>query len=150
VPRSVERDIYPALLAEHAPVYGIAPGGFWMDVGRPEHLLEASIAVLTRRVQTAIPGIARAASAEVAPTATLSESTAIGPGCRIAEGARLTDCVVFDGVSVGECAVLTGVVIDSGSVIGDNVVIEARAGSTTAPVIASGSHLARGSRIIMG
>jgi len=37
VPSSVERDIFPRFLERSAPVYGIAPGGFWMDMGRPEH-----------------------------------------------------------------------------------------------------------------
>ena len=48
-PASVERDIYPPLIASGAPVYGIAPGGFWMDLGHPEQLMAASRAVLEQQ-----------------------------------------------------------------------------------------------------
>ncbi|HLJ56122.1 MAG TPA: nucleotidyltransferase family protein, partial [Chthonomonadaceae bacterium] len=41
-PSSVERDIYPKLLAERAGVFGFTPGGFWMDVGRAEQLMTAT------------------------------------------------------------------------------------------------------------
>ena len=40
---SIERDIYPKLIAESGLMFGYAPGGYWMDTGRPEQLLEVSL-----------------------------------------------------------------------------------------------------------
>ena len=66
-PSSVERDIYPKLLAERAAVFGFAPGGFWMDVGRAEQLMTATQAVLWGAVHTATPSLAVGEGTRIAP-----------------------------------------------------------------------------------
>lgn len=148
VPSSVERDIFPPLLAEQGSVYGIAPGGFWMDVGRPEQLLFASQAVLSGAVTTATPGIAIGEGTTFAASASADAQTSIGDNCRIGEGARLENCLLMDNVTVGKNARLRGVIVDAGAILEDEVVVEGRGQAGPTPVIASGSVLARGTRLL--
>lgn len=147
VPSSVERDIYPPLLAEKAPVYGIAPGGFWMDVGRAEQLMTATQAVLSGQVTTAIPGAAIGDGANVAHGAFVSPQSAVGKNCRIGSESRLENAILMDNVTVGSHVRLTGVIVDENTTIGDEVVVEGRGAAGSVPVIAAGSILARGTRL---
>ncbi len=151
-PSSVERDIYPRLLAERAGVFGIAPGGFWMDVGRPEQLMVATRAVVTGAVTTLLPlarvgeGSAIAASAHIGPT------TVVGRNCRIEPDARLDDCILMDGVTVGAGAHLRGVIVDTGATIEASVTVgtlsETGAGASgPTPVVAAHSLLKQGTRV---
>ncbi len=150
VPSSVERDIFPRLLAERGPVYGIAPGGFWMDVGRAEQLMVATRAVLSGAVQTATPAIAVGEGTTIAPGAHTDALTAIGRNCRIADGAHLEGCILMDGVTVGERACLRNVIVDENAVVEADVVLEGRGASGPTPVLASGSVLSKGTRLTAG
>jgi NDP-sugar pyrophosphorylase family protein len=144
VPSSVERDIFPRLLAESAPVYGIAPGGFWMDVGRAEQLMVATQSVLSGAVRTAAPGLAIGEGAQVASSAWLNGQTAIGKHSTVGEGSRLEDCIVMDHVTVGSHVRLSRVIVDEGVTVEDEVVVEGR-GATA--VIAASSVLGKGTRL---
>ena len=144
-PSSVERDVFPRLLAENAQVYGLAPGGFWMDVGRPEQLMAATQAILGGKVNTSIPGIAIMSGAKVAHNAEVNSITAVGARVSIAVGSRLENCVLMDEVSVGSRVFLRNVLLDVGTIVEDDVTIVGRDDGPT-PVIASGSVLRRGTR----
>ncbi len=147
VPSSVERDVYPRLLAAKAPIYGIAPGGFWMDVGRAEQLLIATQAVLSGAVRAAAPGLAVGEGTTIAPSTWINGLTSIGRNCRIGGGSRLENCIVMDDVVIGERVRLSGVIVDSGAHVEDEVVVEGRGTVGATPVIAAGSLLGRGTRL---
>jgi mannose-1-phosphate guanylyltransferase len=140
-PVSIERETYPELLRGNAPVFGIAPDGYWMDIGRAEQLLAATAAVLTGAVHTDVPFHAVSESAHIAPDAELDGTTAVGLGARIGSGASLNRCIVMDGAIVGRGASLSGTIMDVDATIGEDV--------TTRPgvVLASGSVVERGSRL---
>ena len=148
-PSSVERDIFPPLLAEKGPVYGIAPGGFWMDVGRAEQLLIATQAVVRETVQTALPLVTLGGGTILAPDAICKEATVIGSHCRIGEGARLEGCILMDGVAVGSHAYLRNVIVDDNVTIEDDVIVEGKGVSGPVPVLAAGSVLKRGTRLLI-
>jgi NDP-sugar pyrophosphorylase family protein len=147
VPSSIERDIYPALLAEQAAVYGIAPGGFWMDVGRAQQLLQATQAVLSGAIRTATGGMAVGEGTRIAPSTWFNGLTAIGKNCHIAGESRLEDSIVMDDVTIGSHVRLSRVIVDEGTVIEDEVAVEGRGGVGSTPVIAAGSILKRGTRL---
>jgi NDP-sugar pyrophosphorylase family protein len=145
-PSSIERDIFPRLLAEDAPIYGIAPGGFWLDVGRAEQLLMATQAILSGQVKTAVPGLAVGEGTTIAPSSWINGMTAIGRNCRIAGQTRLENCILMDNVTVGEHVRLSNVIVDEGTTLQEEVVLEGRAGGPT-PVIAAESVLGQGTRL---
>jgi NDP-sugar pyrophosphorylase family protein len=144
-PSSVERDIYPALLAERAAIYGIAPGGFWMDVGRAEQLLAAVRSLLAGHVRSSHPTLCLGAGATIDESAHLDAQTCVGRGCRIGPEVKLTGCIVMDNVSIGARSRLNGVIVDEGVTIEEDVEIEASPGSPVS-VIAAGSTIRKGSR----
>ncbi len=147
VASSVESDIYPKLIAENAPIYGFAPGGFWMDVGRAEQLLVATQAVLSGAVKTVVPGPAVGEETSIASSAWMDSQTAIGRNCRIGDESRLDGCIIMDGVTIGRHVRLSGVIVDTGATVEDEVVVEGRGGSGATPVIAAGSRLGKGTRL---
>ena len=123
-PSSVERDIFPPLIHEGGRVYGFAPGGFWMDVGRPEQLLTATQAVLSGQVRTALAGLAVGEGTRIAPSTWINSQTAIGRDCTIGGDCRLESSILMNGVTVGNRVRLTGVILDEGAIVEDEVVVE--------------------------
>jgi mannose-1-phosphate guanylyltransferase len=140
-PTSIERETYPALIGAGAAVYGIAPEGFWMDMGHPEQYLAASEAVLTVRVRTGVPYRQFGEGVEIASEAAVDEKTSLGAGVRIGRGTRLVGCIILDGCTVGENAILSGVIAEEGTTVGDEVTI--RPGT----VLAKDSVIGRASRL---
>ena len=146
---SVERDIFPRLLAEHAPVYGCAPGGFWMDLGRAEQLMSATRAILDGSVKTHTNDVAISPSATVADHSLISGLTSIGAGSTVGKGSLLTDCIIMDGVRIGNNVSLSHLIVDEHTIIEDDVVVEGKLGGAT-PVIAAGSLFRQGTRALHG
>jgi len=147
VPSSVERDIFPRFLERSAPVYGIAPGGFWMDMGRPEQLMIASQAILSGAVKTFTPGAAVGAGSTVAPDAVLIGNSSIGSGCVVGLHTKLDSTILLDGVTIGKGVSLRGVIVDEGATIEDDCIIEGTVGGPTL-VLAAGTVLKQGTRIL--
>ncbi len=145
-PSSVERDIFPELLSQKAQVFGIAPGGFWMDMGRPEQFMVATQSVLSGAVKVATPFLPVGEGTTIAPSAWLNGQTCVGRNCSVGAGARLEGCILLDGVKVGNNVRLSGVIVDEGAVIEDEVVVEGR-GFGSVPVIAARSVLGKGTRL---
>lgn len=164
-PVSIERETYPRFLQEGAPIYAVAQNGYWLDIGRAEQYRQATEAILTREIAVEVPGDWQAAgywaqegtevdpTAHLAPTvhvgarariaagASITGKTVIGPNCVVGENATLRDCILEDGVIVGEGVNLAGVICDNGVRIEPDSVVTAPA------VLASGSLIAKGTRI---
>ncbi len=147
VPSSVERDIFPRFLAQSAGIYGIAPGGFWMDMGRPEQMMIASQAILSGSLQTFTHGIAVGENSVVAPDAALTGHSSVGNGCKVGAGSKLDATILLDGVTIGKGVRLRGVIVDAGAVIEDDCTVEGSAGGPTL-VLAAGTVLKQGTRLL--
>ena len=128
-------DVFPALLAAGAPVYGHVAEGYWEDVGTHESYLRAQADVLCGRVDVQVDGFEIApqvwvgegaevdpdavlegpacvgAYAKVEAGATLRELTVIGSNVVVKGGALLERAVVHDNVFIGPQAVLRGCVV---------------------------------------
>jgi NDP-sugar pyrophosphorylase family protein len=138
---SIEREIFPQLLASGSPVFGIETPGYWIDIGRPEQYLAANAAVLSSQVRTDVTFDRIDSSAHVAADAEIDRETSIGPGCSIGPGSRLSRCIILCNVSVGSNSNLVGLIAD------DDTVVEDDTRSSATSVIASGSRITRGSRL---
>lgn len=164
-PVSVERETYPRFLEEGKAVYAIARDGYWLDIGRAEQYRQATEAILNRDISVEVPGEWTAAgywaqegvevepTAHIAPTvhigrrarigagASVTGKTVIGPDCRIGRNATLTDCILEEGVIIGENVTLAHVILDNGARVEPESII------TIPAVLASGSLIAKGSRM---
>ena len=125
---SVEREVFPGLLADGLKVCGYVDSTYWRDMGTPEDFVRGS-ADLVRGIapSPALTG-QRGESlvhdgAAVAPGALLIGGTVIGRGAEIAAGVRLDGAVIFDGVRVEAGAVIERSIIGFGSRIGPRALI---------------------------
>ncbi|MFF3646089.1 sugar phosphate nucleotidyltransferase [Streptomyces sp. NPDC002564] len=126
---SVERETFPGLLARGAYLHGHAEDSYWLDLGRPEALVQASADLVRGVVDSpAVPG-ERGESlvlpgAEVAADALLAAGTVVGAGARIGAGALVHGSVVLDGAEVGEGADVRRSLVGAGARIGRRTVLD--------------------------
>ena len=125
---SVEREVFPRLLADRHRVCGYVDASYWRDMGTPEDFVRGS-ADLVRGIapSPALHG-QRGESlvhdgAGVAPGALLIGGTVVGRGAEIGAGARLDGAVIFDGVRVEAGAVIERSIIGFGARIGPRALI---------------------------
>jgi mannose-1-phosphate guanylyltransferase len=128
---SVERETFPALLAAGANVHGYVASAYWLDVGTPAAIVQASADIVTGLAASpAVPvtgallaaddaeyagahvsgGTALGAGAVVRPGATVSASI-VGTGAVIEEGARVTRSAIGARVHIVDAVVGDGAVI---------------------------------------
>jgi mannose-1-phosphate guanylyltransferase/phosphomannomutase len=167
-PVSIERETYPRFLDEGAAIYAVSQNGYWLDIGRAAQYRQATNAILSRQIAVEVPGEWQPAgywsqegvevdpTAHLAPTvhvgirarigagASITGKTVIGPHCIVGANATIRDCILEDGVIIGDGVHLEGVICDNG------VRIEADSVVTVPAVLAAGSLIARGTRIVPG
>ena len=116
------KDIFPALL-ERAPgrVVALPLGGYLRDTGTPENYRQANWDLLERGERGVHPDVV------VSATARLEGHNVLGAGCKIGEGARLDDCILWAGCQIGEGAQLKGAILGRGVVVGAGAVLTAGA-----------------------
>jgi mannose-1-phosphate guanylyltransferase len=164
---SIEREVFPRL-AEEGSLYGLALGGYWLDVGTPESYLQAHRDVLERNFPTEIGDkLGRDytyvdPSANVAAGAHLVPPVFVGPGATIADGVRVGSlAVVGAGATVGTGSVVEHAVVGSRSRIGERCTItraligeEAELGPGTTvvglSVVGPGARIGEGNRLDAG
>jgi mannose-1-phosphate guanylyltransferase len=128
-PVSIEREVFPRLAAEGS-VFGIALGGYWLDVGTPDSYLQAHRDVLERLFQTEV-GEALGPdfmlvdpSADVHPRARLVPPVYVGPRAVVAEGARLGSLAVLGADSrLEEGGMVENAVVGARTRIGDGATV---------------------------
>lgn len=127
-PVSVEREVFPALLAEGARVQGHVDASYWRDMGTPEDFVRGS-ADLVRGIapSPALPGQRGESlvhpSAGIAPGALLIGGTVVGRGAEIGAGARLDGAVIFDGAVVEAGATVERTIVGFGARIGPRALV---------------------------
>ena len=147
---SIEREVFPALVADGTPCFGWLSEGYWRDIGSPAAYRAAQVDLLHGRVRSPLtpPGRARAGSwlgdgvhvdpdARIAPPSVVGGQThlasgavigpeaVLGPRCRIGPGARVEGAVLWDDVTVGPGALVRACVVASGARIGAHAEIGA-------------------------
>ncbi len=108
VPVDWSGDVFPALLAKGAPVFGHVAGGYWEDVGSLSSYVRAHADVLNRRVDVELPGF------EMAPGIWVGEGVDIDPDAQLSGPLCLANYVKVEGDA--QLRPLT--------VLGDNVIVK--------------------------
>ena len=127
-PVSVEREVFPALLADGVTVCGYVDTSYWRDMGTPEDFVRGSADLVRGIAPSPALGGHRGESlvhdgASVAPGAVLIGGTVVGRGAEIGPGARLDGAVIFDGVRIEAGSVIERSIIGSGARIGPRALI---------------------------
>ena len=136
---SIERQIFPGLIAEGRPLFGFLSEAYWLDLGTPEKYLQAHFDILKGRVQGeppyAAPHVAETATVDL--RAHLGRWVVVGEGAEVGPDAQVDDSVLHPGVVVEAGARVVGSILGPRSRVG--------AGATV-----TGSALAEGSSVSAG
>lgn len=111
---SVEREIFPALVAEGRPVYGYKEDAYWLDVGTPAALFKGSRDLITGDFHSL-------GECQIDSTATITGKSSLGRNVRVGAGAVIDNCIIGDDVTIGaaarlsECFIFHGTAIPAGA-----------------------------------
>jgi mannose-1-phosphate guanylyltransferase/phosphomannomutase len=140
-------EVFPALLAMGAPVYGHVAEGYWEDVGSLDSYIRASADVLHRRVEVEMPGFEMAPGiwvgegVDLDPDAQLTGPLCLGNHVKVEGGARLEALTVL-----GDNVVVKGGAVLERAVVHDNAFIGSQVGLRGC-VIGKNTDVMRGARI---
>jgi len=118
-PVSIEREFFPALIADRVPSYGWCAPAYWRDIGSPAAYREAQMDLLEGRARMLLSpagawdggswraaGGSVASDARVVPPAVLGARVTLHPRCQVGPAA-----VIGDGSTIGPDARVEGAVL---------------------------------------
>jgi mannose-1-phosphate guanylyltransferase len=107
---SVEREVFPSLVQDGAVVYGYVENAYWVDIGTPQALMNASSEIVKRQGDFFImPG------STIDPSAEIIGGSSISPNCQIAAGAVIQSSIIESNCSIGSNAQISNSYISHGS-----------------------------------
>lgn len=122
---SIEREVFPDLIASGASVQGFVSDSYWMDVGTPEKYLQATFDALEGRIR----GLSYRSphvdpEADVSLMSHLGRWVVVGPGSGIGADAEVEDSVLLAGAVVEERAKVRDSILGPGSRIGAGAIVQ--------------------------
>jgi mannose-1-phosphate guanylyltransferase len=168
---SLERDLFPKLIAEGAAVYAYRSDAYLGDFGTPATYLRVQSDILRGTLSFALPErkitptiwcddeasidpsaqlegpILIGAGAIIGPEAKITGPAVIGAQVRIEARAQVEGAVVWTGAQVSEGAVVRESILGEGVTIGANSVIEGLSVVADRCQIGADNHLAKGIRL---
>ena len=166
---SLERLVFPSLIADGFRVQGFPSSAYWMDVGTAERYTQLHADILEGRIDGWLPG----GSSDVAITGedcqvwqdavlgaqvvlgrrcrigglvNIVGPTVIGDGCDVRDRASIERSIIWGDSKIGSGAVVRDSIIGSDVWIGDDAVIDGAIIANGARV-RRGAHLPRGARL---
>ena len=91
---SVERDVFPALVAAGKKIYGYVEDAYWLDIGTPRALLAGSKHLVGGKFKVDT-------TSRIAASAILQDGTSVGQNCNIRENTLISGSIICTGVDVG-------------------------------------------------
>ncbi|ACA59552.1 mannose-1-phosphate guanyltransferase [Candidatus Desulforudis audaxviator] len=159
------KDLFPLLMRENRPLFGVVLSGYWCDIGNLQQYLQAQYDGLAGKVRLEIPGreiepgvwvgeqvaldsgvtvkgpVLIGNHSHIGSGATLEPFTVVGDGCFIQPGASVKRSILWERVFVGRNAALRGAVLCS------RVQVQADAGVYEGAVVGDGSVIKEGGTI---
>jgi mannose-1-phosphate guanylyltransferase len=125
VTASIEREIFPAVIASGRPVYGFASDAYWLDLGTPQNYLQAHFDMLEGKVHDVTYSAPwMGAGADIDLRAHLGRWVAVGPGARVGADAQIDDSVLLAGARVLPGARVLRSVVGVGAEVGEGATVE--------------------------
>ena len=113
---SVERDVFPALVAAGKKIYGYIEDSYWLDIGTPGALLAGSKHLVAADFKVA-------ATSQIAPSAVLTEGTSVGDRCTVEDNVVISGSIICAGVLIGAGSEIVNSFIAPGTRVGANTKI---------------------------
>ncbi len=164
-PYDFSADLFPKLMEQGHPLYGMVCEGYWCDVGSRESYLEVHADILDGKAMIYVPGVQAsetlwvAENATVAPDAILGEKvvlgsnvtvrsgavvadyTVVGDNCVIGNDARVEHSVLWDDTFVGKHAKVSGAILCRGVDVRAGAVIDPGVTIGTESLVGRGAHV---------
>jgi mannose-1-phosphate guanylyltransferase len=121
---SIERETFPAMVADRT-LFAVSDGGvYWLDAGTPESYLQAQLDLIEGRRPLSPEHSLTAVdpTAVVALTASV-RSSVLGPGVRVEDHAEVVGSVVQRGTTIGAKARIHDSIVGAGAAIGDGATL---------------------------
>jgi mannose-1-phosphate guanylyltransferase len=116
---SIERQIFPAVIADGRPVYGFVSDAYWMDLGTPQKYLQGHFDIFEGRVRgLEYPAPWVHETADVHLRAHLGRWVAVGAGAAVEEDATVEDSVVHPGGRIGAGARVVSSIVGATALVG--------------------------------
>lgn len=126
-PTSIEKEVFPKI-ADEKKLFAMVLPGFWMDIGQPKDYisgLRLYLDSLRRKFSEKLANGSHIVgnviidnTAQVGDGCLIGPDVAIGPGCVIEAGVRLSRCTIMRGVRIKKHACVSGSIIGWHSTIG--------------------------------
>jgi mannose-1-phosphate guanylyltransferase len=130
---SVEREVFPNLVASHGKVFGFIDDSYWLDIGTPQALLKGSRDLVTGLADSSALTAALVESAgteflimkgaEVDTSALIDGGSCVSSGAVVGAGAQISGSIIESGARVGAGATIINSFIASGAVVANSVKI---------------------------
>ncbi len=117
---SIERQVFPALIADGRALFGFVSDAYWMDLGTPEAYLQAHVDLLDGKVKgyRAYTAPFVHPSGHIDEAATVDHHVVVGPHGSIEARARVTGSVLHDGATIEDHAVVERSILGRSSRVG--------------------------------
>lgn len=126
-PTSIEKETFPKIASEKL-LYAMVLPGFWMDIGQPKDYI-TGLRLYLDSLRKNTPGklafgphivgnVLVHESAKIGEGCLIGPDVAIGPGCVVESGVRLSRCTVMRGVRVKMHACISSSIIGWHSTVG--------------------------------
>jgi len=131
---SVEREVFPSLLAIGKPIVGFIANDYWLDLGTPASYLKGNLDVVTGVCPS--PLVSNIGNSLIASGSTISENveisggSAIGenvlvkPGSAISRSVVMRDCAIEENVNISDSIIGKSVKIEAGVVLKHAVIAD--------------------------
>jgi mannose-1-phosphate guanylyltransferase len=124
VNRSIEREIFPAVIEAGRRVFGFGSDAYWLDLGTPDKYRQAHFDMMEGRVHgVSYPSPWVGEGADVDLRAHLGRWVAVGTSSRIGAEAELDDSVLLPGAEVGAGAKLVRSILGPDAEVGAGAVL---------------------------
>jgi NDP-sugar pyrophosphorylase family protein len=128
---SLEREVFPEMLAADETMSAFKPDAYWLDIGRIDKYFQANFDVLEKRFSLDAPRrkdaqweIKTGKNSSIDSMASLNGSICVGSGCRIGKSTFNTTVIVGNNCRIGNGCQIEKSIIWDNAVIGDNVTIK--------------------------
>ncbi|XP_030516528.1 mannose-1-phosphate guanylyltransferase 1-like [Rhodamnia argentea] len=124
---SIEKEVFPKIAAENQ-LYAMVLPGFWMDIGQPRDYitglklyLDSTRKKSSEKLATGphiVGNVLVHDTAKIGEGCLIGPDVAIGPGCVVESGVRLSCCTVMRGVRIKKHACISSSIIGWHSTVG--------------------------------
>ena len=120
------QNLYPIMLEKRMRLMGKITDGYWRDIGNMDEYIEAHRDILAGKVKLTLNAerierdgavLYQRQDVTIADKVRLAGTVLLGTGCRIGQGAKLSNSIIGDNVSVGEEAEISDSIIWSNTVV---------------------------------